>query len=338
MGYYELLLARKLSGGGGGGGSITPEIKTALLAAFSKVAWVDENGQDYYNTLQNALYTPADLVSISATFTGVSVTDTTPLDEVKEDLVVTASWSDESTSTVGADYYELSGTLTVGTSTLTVSYLGKTTTVDVTVTQGATLLYSWDLKTSLTDTINGVTASTVANLVVGTGLVFSVIQTYCDFGQVYARNRTYELDVLELGTHASSVDCHRRMLMFDTDNITGTGGAGLIDCAGANSRRGWAFYLGSAWDSTYIVQGVGMDDKHTYFNGKTVKIYLDSSGYATVYRKDIGSSDSTYELVGSSTGALNNYTNGHVYIGSSGNADSIANATFTGLRIYDGEK
>ena len=337
MGFYDLLLANKLNGGGGGG-SITPEIKTALLAAFSKVAWVDENGQDYYNTLLNALYTPADLVSISATFVGVSVAATTPLDEVKEDLVVTASWSDESTSTVGADYYELSGTLTVGTSTLTVSYLGKTTTVDVTVTPGVTPLYSWDLKTSLTDTVNGVMASTTANLVVGTGLVFSAFQTYCDFGQVYARNRTYELDVLELGTHASGIDCHRRMLMFDTDAITGTNGAGFIDCAGANGRRGWAFYLGAAWDSTYVVQGVGTEDMHAYFNGKTVKIYLDSSGHATVYRKDIGSSDSTYELVGSSTGALNTFTNGHVYIGSSGNNDSIANATFTGLRIYDGEK
>lgn len=134
MGYYELLLAKKLSGGGGGGGSITPEIKTALLAAFSKVAWVDENGQDYYDTLLNALYTPADLSSVSAVYSGGTVPTSTALDDLKADLVVTAHWSDQSTSTVGADYYTLSGTLVEGTSTITVTYLGKTTTFNVTAT------------------------------------------------------------------------------------------------------------------------------------------------------------------------------------------------------------
>ena len=36
-------------------GLITPEIKTALLACFEKVAWIDEHGQDYYDALETAL-------------------------------------------------------------------------------------------------------------------------------------------------------------------------------------------------------------------------------------------------------------------------------------------
>lgn len=143
MDFYDLLFARKMSGGGGGGGGISPAVKTALLAAFSKVAWVDENGQDYYDTLASALYTPADLSSINAVYSGGSVTTATPLDDLKNDLVVTALWSDSSTSTVGSDYYTLSGTLDAGTSVVTVSYLGKTTTFNVTVAGGKSDMNGW---------------------------------------------------------------------------------------------------------------------------------------------------------------------------------------------------
>lgn len=77
----------------------------------------------------------ATLISISAVYTqGGTVYNTTPLDDLKEDLVVTATWSNSTTSTVPSADYTLSGTLTEGTSTITVSYGGKTTTFNVTVT------------------------------------------------------------------------------------------------------------------------------------------------------------------------------------------------------------
>ena len=143
MDFYDLLLAKSLGGNGGGGGGITPAIKTALLACFSKVAWVDENGQNYYDTLQNALYTPADLSSITAVYSGGTVSTSTALNDLKADLTVTAHWSDESTSTVGADYYTLSGTLADGTNTITVTYLGKTTTFTVTATASGSDMNHW---------------------------------------------------------------------------------------------------------------------------------------------------------------------------------------------------
>ena len=195
---------------------VSEALKTALLQLAQKVAYIDDDGADYYQALydalyesvttyaitnlltavvntnsattitENALYTAnltcaanyeistvtvtmggtditstayssgtisipnvtgnivitavatqrqATLSSISAVFTQgqVVIYETTPLNDLKQYLVVTANWSDSSTSTVASSDYTLSGTLTEGTSTITVSYGGKTTTFSVTV-------------------------------------------------------------------------------------------------------------------------------------------------------------------------------------------------------------
>ena len=112
---------------------LSPALKDALLQLASKVAYIDDQGQDYYQDLYDALYPPADLVSISAVYTqSGTVYDTDTLDSLKPDLVVTATYDDSSTSVI--TNYTLSGTLTEGTSTITVSYGGKTDTFTVTVT------------------------------------------------------------------------------------------------------------------------------------------------------------------------------------------------------------
>lgn len=120
----------------GGGSGLTEAVKAALLQIAQKVAYIDADGQDYYDDLYDAFYPSAELVSISAVYSGGSVTDDTPLNTLKTDLTVTASY-DDSTTAIVTDY-TLSGTLTVGTSTITVSYGGKTTTFTVTVTHAAT--------------------------------------------------------------------------------------------------------------------------------------------------------------------------------------------------------
>lgn len=114
-------------------GGMSNDAKTALLALLEKVAYIDGNGQDYYDTLEAALLDRT-LLSISATFTQGSnvIYDTDALDSLKQYLVVTANY-DDSTSAEISDY-TLSGSLTAGTSTITVSYDGKTTTFNVTVT------------------------------------------------------------------------------------------------------------------------------------------------------------------------------------------------------------
>lgn len=118
---------------GSQGDGLTNDIKEALLECFEHVAWIDEDGQDYYDALHDALYPPANLTSITCVYTqSGTVYDTDSLDDLKSDLVVTAHYDDSSTQTVTT--YTLSGTLTEGTSTITVSYGGKTTTFSVTVT------------------------------------------------------------------------------------------------------------------------------------------------------------------------------------------------------------
>ena len=117
----------------GGGSGLTEDVKQALLACFANVAWIGNDGQDYYDDLNDALYPPANLSSISAAFNPQShivyVGDS--LDSLKPYLAVTAHYSDQSTRTV-SDYL-LSGTLAEGTSVITVTYGGKTTTFNVTV-------------------------------------------------------------------------------------------------------------------------------------------------------------------------------------------------------------
>lgn len=196
---------------GSGGSGLTDDIKTALLNCFAHVAWVDADGQDYYDALESALdsgdlsvsltlsqvsssntattvgygesYTTTltastgyTLNTVSVTMGGVDITstayssgtvsipsvtggivitatavlaaesitatytqsgtvyDTDSLDSLKTDLVVTANYSGGTSETVPSSNYTLSGTLTVGTSTVTVSYAGLTTTFNVTVT------------------------------------------------------------------------------------------------------------------------------------------------------------------------------------------------------------
>lgn len=110
------------------------DIKQALLNCFAHVAWTDEHGQDYYDALEDALYPPVQVYSINAVYTqsgAVYTTDT--LESLKSDLVVTALYDDATTEVI--TNYTLSGTLTAGVSTITVSYGGKTDTFEVTVTE-----------------------------------------------------------------------------------------------------------------------------------------------------------------------------------------------------------
>lgn len=122
---------------------LSEDAKIALLNCFQHVAWIDEHGQDYYDALEDALYaTGKTLISITAIFDqgqNVIYTDDS-LDTLKQYLTIIATYDDSSTSAVTA--YTLSGTLTVGTNTIIVSYGGKTTTFYVNVVKGVPQGYS----------------------------------------------------------------------------------------------------------------------------------------------------------------------------------------------------
>ena len=110
---------------------MSEEFKQALHNILENVAYINDDGQDYLDALDSAMWPPADLVSITCVYTPTfTVLDTTILSTLKQDLVVTAHYADESTETI--TNYSLSGTLAEGTNTITVSYSGKTTTFTVT--------------------------------------------------------------------------------------------------------------------------------------------------------------------------------------------------------------
>jgi hypothetical protein len=194
---------------------LTDEAKEALLACFANVAWIGDDGQDYYDALEEALYnttwaitnnltncttsneatavtkggaysatitasagyvmtgatvsitmggnditataysngvisipavTGALVITISAAAKTVSsitavyapsgtVYDTDTLDSLKDDLVVTATYDDTSTEVIPAADYTLSGSMSHGTQTITVTFSGATTTFTVTISE-----------------------------------------------------------------------------------------------------------------------------------------------------------------------------------------------------------
>ena len=111
---------------------LSSNAKSALLACFAHVAWIDHDS-DYYSSLESALYAD-DLVSITASFTQGSniFTKTDKLDDLKKCLTVTALYGNGDSETVSE--YILSGNLNSATSTITVSYYDKTATFTVSVT------------------------------------------------------------------------------------------------------------------------------------------------------------------------------------------------------------
>ena len=115
--------------------------RIALLDLLAYAAYTGPDAQAKFDTLETALQ--AKLAYIVADYVqDRTVYDTDSLDKIKEgdDLIVTAYYDDGSYSDLEDSQYTLSGTLTAGTSTITVTYGGKTATFNVTVTA------YWDFK------------------------------------------------------------------------------------------------------------------------------------------------------------------------------------------------
>jgi len=120
--------------GEAGGGGLSNDVKVALLQIASKVAYIDGDGQNYYDDLHDALY-PKTLQTISAVYSqSGTVYDTATLESLEDDLVVTATYTDMTTRIISKGGYTLSGNLTPGISVVTVAYKTATTTFEVTVT------------------------------------------------------------------------------------------------------------------------------------------------------------------------------------------------------------
>ncbi len=144
------------------GGGLSREAKLALLACFQKVAWIDDQGQTYYDNLYDALFST--ITSITAVFSqgGNVIYDTQTLDVLRQYLVVTAVYDDSTEQSV-TDYV-LYGTLTAGISVITVTYQGLTTTFNVVVTHNAaslTAVYTQSRTVYASDTLDSLKSDLV---------------------------------------------------------------------------------------------------------------------------------------------------------------------------------
>ena len=306
------------------GTGLTADIKSALLACFAHVAWVDEDGQDYYDALDLALNPPANLVSISAVYTqSGTVYDTASLDDLKSDLVVTAHYSDSTSAVVTT--YTLSGTLTEGTSTITVAYGGKTTTFNVTVTSHLILTHNWDFKTSLVDTVGEVTAvCNNCSLSSGTGIVFDGATDNVVLGDVFGFDKTLEIDYEDATATFGNVNG----IIFWTNQAISSGFGYHHDSVSSKRRFGY-------FSSDVAHWAIASDYQKSSFDGSgTVKMTIDSQGIVTVYKDDVDINllyDSAPPYYSTEENAS------YITLGSpNSNYPCFVGMTITGVRIYEG--
>lgn len=337
---------------------IRADIKQALLNCFQHVAWLD--GQNYYNALEAAL-NDTEVISISAVFTQGStvIYNTDSLDSLKQYLVVTATYDDSTTADVTA-MCTLSGELDIGTSTISVAYDGQSATFNVTVTADPALLYKWDFTKSLVDKIQGQVATVGYNdgtdseiadtwgteppTVDSRGLTFTGCCQDCKLGNIYGRNRAYEMDISAMDAQWVTT-AHARLLMFGSDTYYPYWTAskdfpawGLI--WKYNATIGWAYYsdkgidtskdwANGTWTNITPLNGSTSDIKN-YFSGHTVRLEISSTGVPSLYV------DGT--LVQTSTGASFSTNFSSVILGSQtrrSGGGQINVTTITGFRVYD---
>lgn len=111
---------------------LSADVKQAFLDCFKHVAWIDDDGHDSYDALEELLFPPAALSSITAVFDSSRIVYAwETLNSLKNNLTVTALYENGYSETV-LDY-TLAGSMEAGNNTMTVSYGGKTATFTVIV-------------------------------------------------------------------------------------------------------------------------------------------------------------------------------------------------------------
>ena len=123
------------------------EMISALLSLVTNLAFSNENAQSVYNEFV-AQISSVTISSISVVYSGGSVSTSTSLEELKDNLVVTV-YPLNGVSFVTQNY-TLDGSLSVGQSTIVVSYMGKTASFTVNVVDSFNLMENGTVITAFT--------------------------------------------------------------------------------------------------------------------------------------------------------------------------------------------
>ena len=305
------------------------EAKLALLELLKYVAWVDDDGAAHISDLERSFGFAA--VEVEATYTQThAVYVGMPLSHLKLDLVVTRIYNSGVTEVIDPADYTLSGSLILGTRTITVDVDGVTDTFTVDVSASPTKLYDWDLSSSLTDSVAGQTAVLTGAVMGDTGIVYAARGDSTTLGHVLGYDRTVEIDVLHFDFKGDPNE-NIRFAMWG-----GWGGEqGLIkrhnDSGGRNP--GWSSYMERAWTSAPFIPGTS-DEVINCINRKTVGIYIDASGYISMYLNGVlqgTSSNYAKEATLTGTDFQIGSTDQRVAYGG-----QMYDATISGVRIFSG--
>lgn len=300
------------------GATFKESVKQALLACFANVAWANEHGQDCYDALEEALYEKS-VVSINAVFVqgGAVIYNTDSLSVLRDYLTVRAVYDDTTSAVVTG--YTLSGTLTAGTSTITVFYGGFTTTFNVTVTQSP-LIHRWDFTQSLNDLVGSATAVLNNCSRSSDGVTFDGQTDNIVLGEVFGFDKTLEIDY----TNATIQATNKNAIFFWTNPNTLAAGFGYhYSSIPANNK--FAYYTPDTGHWIYS------NYDRTSFNGSgTIKLTISSTGKVHVYKDGTNlfseeplynnESDASYITLGSNTS----------------NYPAFYNCKIKEVRIYEG--
>lgn len=358
-------------------GGLTADIKDALLACFEKVAWIDGDGRDYYDALEAALNPPSNLVSISAVFNsgGTVIYNTNTLDDLKQYLIVTALYDDLSTETI--ENYTLSGSLSTGTQTITVTYGGKIATFTVTVEEwlvSITAVYTQsgtvyttdelsDLRSDLvvtatyadttSETINGYLLS--GTLEEGTS---TITVTYLDktdtfnvtvvdpLGTLYRLSAPATFngtsDYIDTEVALASEDRSFTIAFTATNGTVGTD-VPIFHCVTEiNPWPGISWQRGSGNANVYALSGAGPSQKHTSVpitNGVTNKVVIRHTQGDSFYYIDSSTEGVRNGQESTSNGGTFKSSNKNLLIGcyqnSAGTKGRFWNGTINDFAIYN---
>lgn len=157
------------------------DTKQALLDCFAHAAWINADGQNYYDALEDALYPQYPMISASFNSRGHVVFTSDSLDSLKDYLTVTYFETRESEGVaLSSSEYTLSGTLSSGSNSITVLYSTLRANFDViavamTVPSGYTRKDYVKIKESYP---NGI--PTAALLFVNTGYDLNTLSYFVD--------------------------------------------------------------------------------------------------------------------------------------------------------------
>lgn len=312
------------------GGGLTSNQANLLEAAFEHIQWADAAGPQYAAQLIAALRSgesggeepepeepeqPAKtLTGISAVYTGGNVSVGTAVSGLTG-ISVTAHYSDGSTANVTG--YTLSGTIAEGENTVTVTYMGKTTTITVTgeaqAPDGRTLLHNWvlnDQSGSSIDTVGGLEISNYYAQKYAEGWRIENDWSAIRAVSVVAPNRTVELDIVT--DPAEDLDPASTLIVFGTGN-SNWGGVLSLQCNNGTWRWRNA-------DGVTDVDGLtGMD----VLDGKTLAFCISSEGSVSLWADG--------EYISTAPGTI---TADSIYVGT--NVDAYHYVTVSGIRVYEG--